>query len=73
MTGTWCAVGLPVSVGGTWYHPTRVMSLTEPPYTSSPTTSMPGVPFAPADVLPIALATTELTALVGIGRATQCG
>jgi hypothetical protein len=73
MTGTYCPVGLPVSIGGVWYAPTRVMSLTQPPYTTVGTTSLTGVPISPADILPVSIGTPALTALLADGGATQCG
>ena len=73
MTGTYIPVGVPVNIGGRWYQPTAVMSLTSASYIANPTSSMPGVPFTPADILPVSLPTAALSVMVSQGSATQVG
>jgi hypothetical protein len=73
VAGTYCAVGVPISVGGQWFQPTHVWNLTASPYPGNPTTSLTLPAYAPADLLPISYPTAELTVLLGRGGATQCG
>jgi hypothetical protein len=67
MTGTYAPVGLPVNIGNQWYQPPHLI-------VASAGSASPGVfTLAAGDVLPVSLATSELTALVGRGGATQVG
>lgn len=73
MTGSYTPVGVPVSIGGQWLQPTHIWDLTASPYPGNPTSALTLPAYAPADLLPISLATSELTALVSAGRATMSG